>query len=57
MYKLIDGKYISSQIKNEIAEEVTRMKAAGQKVPHLAAVLVGNDGGSETYVEIGRAHV
>ena len=50
MYKIIDGKFISSEIKKEIAEEVKRMKAAGQKAPHLAAVLVGNDGGSETYV-------
>ncbi len=50
MYKIIDGKYISSQIKKEIAEEVSRRKSAGLKAPHLAAVLVGTDGGSETYV-------
>lgn len=50
MYKIIDGKYISSQIKKEIAEEVLRRKSAGLKAPHLAAVLVGTDGGSETYV-------
>lgn len=48
--QLIDGKAISSQIKKEIAEEVTRIKANGGKTPHLAAVLVGHDGGSETYV-------
>lgn len=50
MYKLIDGKKISSDIKLEIAEEVKKFKAETGKVPHLAAVLVGNDGASETYV-------
>ena len=48
--QLIDGKAVSEQIKQEIAGEVSIMKAAGQKTPHLAAVLVGHDGGSETYV-------
>src|SRR5690554_6033653 len=48
--KLIDGKAIANQIKREIAEEVAQIKAAGGKTPHLAAVLVGHDGGSETYV-------
>jgi methylenetetrahydrofolate dehydrogenase (NADP+)/methenyltetrahydrofolate cyclohydrolase len=48
--QLIDGKAISAQIKKEIAEEVTRIEIAGGKTPHLAAVLVGHDGGSETYV-------
>ncbi len=48
--KLIDGKAVSAQIKKEIAQEVADIKAAGGKTPHLAAVLVGNDGGSETYV-------
>lgn len=48
--KLIDGKAIAARIKSEIAEEVKQMVAAGQKRPHLAAVLVGHDGGSETYV-------
>jgi len=48
--KLIDGKEVSAQIKKEIAEEVSRIKAASGKTPHLAAVLVGHDGGSETYV-------
>ena len=47
---LIDGKEISAIIKSEIAEEVVKIKAAGKKVPHLAAILVGHDGGSETYV-------
>ena len=48
--RLIDGKAIAAEIKREIAEEVTQIKAAGNKTPHLAAVLVGHDGGSETYV-------
>ncbi|MGL5682818.1 MAG: bifunctional methylenetetrahydrofolate dehydrogenase/methenyltetrahydrofolate cyclohydrolase FolD [Marinifilaceae bacterium] len=48
--ELIDGKKIASQIKEEIAQEVTRIKAAGEKIPHLAAVIVGNDPASETYV-------
>ncbi len=47
---IIDGKKTSEQIQEEIAAEVVKIKAAGGKVPHLAAVLVGNDGGSETYV-------
>ncbi len=50
MYKIIDGKKISSDIKLEIAEEVKVIIAKGGKIPHLAAVLVGTDGGSETYV-------
>ncbi len=48
--KILDGKKISNQIKDEIAIEVDGMKARGEKVPHLAAVLVGNDGASLTYV-------
>lgn len=47
---LIDGKAISEQIKQEIASEVTQIVANGGKRPHLAAILVGHDGGSETYV-------
>ncbi|WP_299397313.1 tetrahydrofolate dehydrogenase/cyclohydrolase catalytic domain-containing protein [uncultured Gelidibacter sp.] len=47
---LLDGKKISNDIKNEIAEEVKKMKANGEKVPHLAAIIVGNDGASLTYV-------
>lgn len=50
-YKIIDGKATSIAIKKEIAEEVERIVAAGGKRPHLAAVLVGHDGGSETYVK------
>lgn len=48
--QLIDGKAIAKQIKAEIAEEVAQIRANGGKTPHLAAVLVGHDGGSETYV-------
>jgi len=48
--QLIDGKAVAAEIKREIAEEVAQIKAAGGKTPHLAAVLVGHDGGSETYV-------
>lgn len=48
--QLIDGKAIADKIKEEIAQEVATKKARGEKVPHLAAVLVGHDGGSETYV-------
>ena len=50
MYKIIDGKKIAAEIKKEIAEEVAKLKAAGKKIPHLAAILVGNNGSSETYV-------
>lgn len=48
--QLLDGKKTSNEIKNEIAAEVQSIKAAGGKVPHLAAVLVGNNGASLTYV-------
>ena len=48
--QLIDGKVISEQIKAEIAKEVQEIIQKGGKVPHLAAILVGNDGASETYV-------
>lgn len=47
---ILDGKKVSNQIKDEIAQEVKKMKANGEKVPHLAAVIVGNDGASLTYV-------
>ena len=49
--QLIDGKATAAKIKEEIAEEVARIVAGGGKRPHLAAVLVGHDGGSETYVK------
>lgn len=48
--QLIDGKAIAEQVKQEIAAQVAEMVANGQKRPHLAAILVGHDGGSETYV-------
>lgn len=47
---LIDGKLISAQVKQELKEEVEKQKANGGKIPHLAAILVGNNGSSETYV-------
>jgi len=50
MYTIIDGKRIAAEIKLEIASEVAAMKGAGRRAPHLAAILVGNDGSSETYV-------
>src|SRR6266496_980550 len=47
---IIDGKKVSEEIQNEIAEEVKQLKAAGKKIPHLAAILVGEDPASKTYV-------
>lgn len=47
---LIDGKKTSEQIKSEIAARVAEIKAEGGKIPHLAAILVGHDGASQTYV-------
>ncbi|MFT5102884.1 MAG: methylenetetrahydrofolate dehydrogenase (NADP+)/methenyltetrahydrofolate cyclohydrolase [Candidatus Latescibacterota bacterium] len=47
---ILDGKKISNDIKDEIAIEVAKMKSNGEKVPHLAAVIVGDDGASLTYV-------
>lgn len=48
--QLLDGKSCSQQIRQEIATQVTEIKAAGQRAPHLAAILVGTDGASENYV-------
>lgn len=48
--ELIDGKAVAAQIKKEIAAEVEQRLSAGKRRPHLAAILVGHDGGSETYV-------
>src|SRR5574344_1621151 len=48
--QLLDGRAVAAQMKQEIAAEVAQIKANGGKVPHLAAILVGHDGGSETYV-------
>jgi len=50
MATLIDGKKISAEIKEEVAEEVKKIRQSGHRAPHLAAILVGHDGGSETYV-------
>ncbi len=50
MTTILDGKKLAQQIKDEIADEVSRMKAAGQRPPHLAAVLVGDNPASEVYV-------
>jgi len=47
---IIDGKKVSEEIQSEIAAEVQKIRSAGKKIPHLAAILVGNDGASETYV-------
>lgn len=48
--KLLDGKYVSEKVKVEIAEEAAQFLAETGRKPHLVAILVGNDGGSETYV-------
>ncbi len=48
---LIDGKKVAREVRGKIAAEVARMVAAGERRPHLAAVLVGNNGASETYVK------
>jgi methylenetetrahydrofolate dehydrogenase (NADP+)/methenyltetrahydrofolate cyclohydrolase len=47
---IIDGKKVSAELKSAIRDEVLRRNELGMKQPHLAAILVGNDGGSETYV-------
>lgn len=49
--QLIDGKATAAKVKKEIADEVSRIVSKGGRRPHLAAVLVGHDGGSETYVK------
>lgn len=50
MYKILDGNKVASEIKKEIAAEVAILKSDGKKIPHLTAILVGNNGSSETYV-------
>ena len=47
---LIDGKEVANNLKKEIAAEVEKIVAAGGRAPHLVAILVGNDGASQTYV-------
>ncbi|HTJ13843.1 MAG TPA: tetrahydrofolate dehydrogenase/cyclohydrolase catalytic domain-containing protein [Dinghuibacter sp.] len=46
----IDGKLVSQAVRDDLAQKVKELAAKGQRAPHLAAILVGNDGGSETYV-------
>lgn len=48
--QILDGRAVAADMKAEIAAEVAQIKASGRKTPHLAAILVGHDGGSETYV-------
>lgn len=50
MYSIIDGKKTAAEIRQEIAAAVKKLGSEGKKIPHLAAILVGNDGSSETYV-------
>lgn len=50
-YTLIDGKKVSTDIKNEITEKVSERKRQGKKIPHLAIILIGDDGASQTYVD------
>jgi methylenetetrahydrofolate dehydrogenase (NADP+)/methenyltetrahydrofolate cyclohydrolase len=50
-YTLIDGKKVSSDIKNEIAARVSQRRQQGKKTPHLAIILIGDDGASQTYVD------
>jgi len=50
MYTIIDGKKIASEIKREIADEVLKMRNEGKRVPHLAAILVGDNPSSQSYV-------
>lgn len=50
-YTLIDGRKVSTEIKQEIAQKVIERKAIGKKIPHLAFILVGDDGASQTYVD------
>lgn len=50
MSTILDGKKVSDQVKVELTQEVNELISAGHRAPHLAAILVGNDGASETYV-------
>lgn len=50
MYRIIDGKKVAAEIKQEIAAVVAKLRSEGKKIPHLVAILVGNNGSSETYV-------
>lgn len=48
--QIMDGKEVAASLRKQIASEVEALVAAGNRPPHLAAVLVGNDGASQTYV-------
>lgn len=48
--QILDGKIVAQAVKDSVKEKTAMLKSAGKKTPHLAAVLVGNDGASETYV-------
>jgi methylenetetrahydrofolate dehydrogenase (NADP+) / methenyltetrahydrofolate cyclohydrolase len=50
MYKILDGNKVAAEIRHEIAEKVKKLRDAGLKIPHLAAILVGDNGSSEIYV-------
>lgn len=50
-YQILDGKKVAHEIQENIKQEVEKIKSEGGKVPHIAALLVGNDGASETYVQ------
>src|SRR5215510_10377084 len=50
-YTLIDGRKIANEIKQEVAQKVVLRKQANKKIPHLAFILVGDDGASQTYVD------
>ncbi len=50
-YTLIDGRKVSTDIKNEIAQKVAVRKQQGKKIPHLAIIVVGDDAASQTYVD------
>lgn len=50
MYQTIDGKKVAAEIRREIADEVKMLRESGKKIPHLAAIIIGNNGSSETYV-------
>ena len=51
LFTLIDGRKVSQEIKKEISDKVAVRKQAGKKIPHLAIILVGDDGASQTYVD------
>ena len=50
MAQILDGLKISNEIKQEIKAEVDKIKASGKRIPHLSAILVGNNGASKAYV-------